>query len=69
MALPKRRHSNTRTRTRRAHDHLSEPRPGVCPRCRQPKRAHTVCAQCGFYRVGKKRQEVAVIPMSEDSAS
>ena len=50
MPNPKRRHSNTRTRTRRAHDHLPFPGLGICPRCRQSKRPHTVCPHCGYYR-------------------
>ncbi len=49
MANPKRRHSNPRTRTRRAHDHLPFPHLGICPRCRQSKRPHTVCPSCGYY--------------------
>lgn len=49
MANPKRRHSNTRTRTRRAHDHLQAPSLGVCPRCHKPKRPHAVCTECGHY--------------------
>lgn len=49
MANPKRRHSNQRTRTRRAHDHLPFPQLGTCPRCRQSKRPHTVCPSCGYY--------------------
>ncbi len=63
MALPKRRHSNARTGTRRAHDHLPIPKPGVCSRCRQAKRPHTICPNCGYYR-GK-----AVLSMTEEAAS
>ena len=63
MANPKRRHSNPRTRTRRAHDHLHALSVGVCPRCKQPKRPHAVCSSCGYYR-GKP-----VVEMAEEKAS
>ena len=49
MALPKRRHSNTRTRKRRAHDALKRPGVTVCPRCDTVKEPHRVCPTCGHY--------------------
>ena len=57
MANPKRRHSNTRTRTRRAHDHLAPVGVSACPRCHQTKRPHAVCPHCGHYR-GRQVVEV-----------
>ena len=63
MANPKRRHSNARTRTRRAHDHLHAPATGICPRCKQRKRPHAVCSSCGYYR-GKP-----VVEMAEEKGS
>jgi len=73
MALPKRRHSHSRTRLRRSHDALKEPmvpdrrllqgtmqgrtKRYICPQCRQIKAPHTVCPNCGFY---KGRQVVQV---------
>lgn len=50
MGLPKRRHSNARTRKRRAHDALSLPAVGVCPHCRERMLPHRVCPNCGQYR-------------------
>ncbi|MCZ6480276.1 MAG: 50S ribosomal protein L32 [candidate division NC10 bacterium] len=50
MGLPKRRHSNARTRKRRAHDALSVPAVTVCPHCRERKLPHRVCPSCGTYR-------------------
>lgn len=50
MGLPKRRHSNARTRKRRAHDALSVPALTVCPHCREKKLPHRVCPSCGTYR-------------------
>lgn len=50
MPNPKRRHSNRRTATRRAHDHL---RPAVladCPKCGEKKLPHRVCPNCGMYK-------------------
>ncbi|MFQ5846779.1 MAG: 50S ribosomal protein L32 [Candidatus Methylomirabilales bacterium] len=50
VGLPKRRHSNARTRKRRTHDSLSLPALSICPRCREPMLPHRVCPGCGYYR-------------------
>ncbi len=50
MANPKRRHSNTRSRLRRAHDFLTPGNTLKCPQCKAPARPHRVCAACGYYR-------------------
>ena len=47
---------------RRAHDFLSSPILGQCPKCGQQKRSHEVCGYCGFYR------GVAVINVEEAEA-
>jgi len=62
MANPKRRHSVSRKAMRRAHDFLSSPILGQCPKCGQQKRSHEVCGYCGFYR------GVAVINVEEAEA-
>ncbi len=49
MAVPKSRTSKQRSRTRRAHWKLSAPALSVCPQCHQPKLAHRVCKNCGYY--------------------
>lgn len=50
MPNPKRKHSKSRTGTRRAHDFLTAPSIGVCPQCNTPRLPHRVCKECGFYR-------------------
>jgi len=50
MANPKRRHSHSRTRLRRANDFLAKPSLGTCPKCGQRSAAHQVCGYCGTYR-------------------
>ncbi|HHO47402.1 MAG TPA: 50S ribosomal protein L32 [Desulfobacteraceae bacterium] len=60
MALPKRRHSHSRTRKRRAHDALKAPNTVACPECGEPKLPHRLCGGCGTY---KNR---AVIHLEED---
>jgi large subunit ribosomal protein L32 len=50
MPNPKRRHTRTRTATRRAHDALKPVAASACPQCQQPKLPHRVCANCGYYR-------------------
>ncbi|MGA2032520.1 MAG: 50S ribosomal protein L32 [Thermoguttaceae bacterium] len=57
MAVPKRRHSNARTGSRRAHD-AKKPRELLyCPQCSQAVPAHTVCPKCGHY-MGRKVTDV-----------
>ncbi|MSR76911.1 MAG: 50S ribosomal protein L32 [Candidatus Omnitrophica bacterium] len=59
MANPKRRHSNTRTRLRRSHDHLIVQASGLCPNCKAAIRSHRICKFCGFYK-GKQVLTVKV---------
>jgi large subunit ribosomal protein L32 len=49
MAVPKRRLSSTRRDKRRAHHKLVTAKPVICAHCKQPKVAHRVCANCGYY--------------------
>ncbi len=59
MANPKRRHSNTRTRLRRAHDALKTVTLTNCPQCKTPILPHRICPACGHYR-GRQVVTVAV---------
>lgn len=49
MPNPKRRHSKSRSRKRRAHDALKPVNLTACPNCAQMRLPHRVCAHCGFY--------------------
>ncbi|MCY2973586.1 MAG: 50S ribosomal protein L32 [Planctomycetota bacterium] len=49
MAVPKRRHSNSRSGKRRAHHHKKAKQLTNCPRCSHSVPTHTVCPKCGFY--------------------
>ncbi|MEO1497602.1 MAG: 50S ribosomal protein L32 [Planctomycetota bacterium] len=49
MAVPKRKHSNSRTGKRRSHDQLKARSLQSCPRCGTAKPSHVVCPNCGFY--------------------
>ncbi len=60
MPNPKRRHSKSRTRQRRAHDALTAPQTIQCSECNEPRLPHRVCPKCGFYN-GRK-----VIDVGED---
>jgi len=59
MAHPKRRHSNTRTRLRRAHDHLVLRSTSKCSNCGTPMISHRICSKCGYYK-GKQVLTIAV---------
>ena len=52
MANPKRKHSKSRTRKRRAqyYNRLKAPQMMACPNCGAPKVMHHACASCGHYR-------------------
>jgi len=52
-ALPKKRISRVRGRTRRAHIAIKLTKLSLCANCRHPKPGHIVCPECGFY--GKKK--------------
>jgi len=49
MAVPKRRQSNQKTRSRRAHDFLTPRQLTFCPTCGKAVPTHRVCGNCGHY--------------------
>lgn len=61
MPLPKRRHSNMRTRLRRTHYKLRVPVISECPRCHAPRQAYHACLSCGYY-AGRKVLDVKKKP-------
>ncbi len=50
MPVPKKRHSNTRTRTRRANWKLKPLNLGKCTQCGSPVLSHHACSNCGTYQ-------------------
>lgn len=51
MAVPKKRKSKAKKRSRRAqHDKAPMPTLGWCDNCGEPKQPHRVCLGCGTYR-------------------
>jgi large subunit ribosomal protein L32 len=49
MAVPKRRQSNARTGSRRAHDHKKPKQLTYCPQCSTAVPTHAICPKCGTY--------------------
>jgi large subunit ribosomal protein L32 len=49
MAVPKRKHCNSRTGTRRAHDAKKPKQLSYCPQCSKAIPSHVVCPNCGHY--------------------
>ncbi len=56
MAVPFRRTSKMRKRTRRAHYKLQVPGTVKCPECGEFKKSHRACPSCGVYK-GKNVSE------------
>ncbi|NMA69358.1 MAG: 50S ribosomal protein L32 [Desulfitobacterium sp.] len=50
MAVPKRRHSKSRVRKRRATWKISAPNHVECPQCHKAKLPHHLCPNCGYYK-------------------
>lgn len=50
MPNPKRRHSNTRTALRRAHDFLKPGSLSTCAHCKAQIMPHRICPKCGYYK-------------------
>ena len=53
MALPKRKHSNSRTNKRRTHDKVAVLPMVACANCGAWVRPHNACGECGYY-TGRK---------------
>ncbi|HEX2849995.1 MAG TPA: 50S ribosomal protein L32 [Acidimicrobiales bacterium] len=50
MAVPKKKTSKAKSRSRRASNfRLAAPPRSVCPQCGQAKLPHVVCPNCGWY--------------------
>jgi len=50
MAVPKKKTSKSKSRSRRASAwRLAKPAASVCPQCRHTKLPHVVCGNCGWY--------------------
>jgi len=59
MAVPKRKHSNSRTGKRRSHQRLKAKELTSCPKCAYRLPTHVLCPNCGYYqgRVVLKEEE------------
>ncbi|HLV90475.1 MAG: 50S ribosomal protein L32 [Acidimicrobiales bacterium] len=49
MAVPKKKMSRSRTRSRKASWKVSAPRTVACEQCGKPKLPHRACRECGTY--------------------
>ena len=58
MAVPKKKTSKAKSRSRRASNwKLEAPPRSICPQCNEAKMPHRVCPKCGYY---KGREVIAV---------
>ena len=58
MAVPKKKTSKAKSRSRRASNwQIQNPGRSICPRCASVKVPHTVCGTCGWYH-GRQAVEV-----------
>ena len=58
MAVPKKKVSKARGRSRRAHWKTTAPTLVECPQCHEMRLTHHVCKKCGYYD-GKQVLQVA----------
>jgi len=78
--VPKQRHTKSRRDKRRSQIFLRGPSLTVCPHCKKPCLAHTICKNCGYYqdreiidvlkkaeKKRKKRAEKGLEPKPETS--
>ncbi len=56
MAVPKRKVSKAKGRSRIANWKATAPALAECPQCHELKRSHSVCPSCGYYDGEKKVQ-------------
>jgi len=56
MAVPKRKVSKAKGRSRIANWKATAPTLVECPQCHELKRSHAVCPNCGYYDGEKKVQ-------------
>ncbi len=58
MAVPKKKTSKAKSRSRRASAWtLPLPARSICPQCKAAKRPHVVCRNCGWY-AGRQAVEI-----------
>lgn len=57
MAVPKRKVSKSKGRSRIANWRATAPTVVECPQCHETRLAHQICGKCGFYD-GQKKVEV-----------
>lgn len=50
MSVPKRKKTSSSVKQRRMHQFLVATTLGACPKCSKPRKLHTVCPNCGFYK-------------------
>jgi large subunit ribosomal protein L32 len=50
MGVPRSKHTKSRRNKGRMHLFIKGPALVPCPKCGEPKRPHTVCEKCGYYK-------------------
>ena len=50
MAEPKKRLTSTRSGARKSHKKIKVKNVSICLKCKQKKRPHFVCKNCGYYK-------------------
>jgi large subunit ribosomal protein L32 len=50
MAVPRHSHTRSKVGKTRMHKYIKRAGLNVCPKCKKPSLAHTVCKNCGYYK-------------------
>lgn len=64
MAMPKKRLSHHKSGTRRSQLKATLSEITYCPKCHEPRKAHTVCKNCGTYR-----SRIVIVPGTKKETS
>lgn len=58
MGVPRSKHTQSRRNKGRMHLFLKQPTLVSCPKCGKPKKPHTICFNCGYY---KEREVINIL--------
>ena len=68
MAVPRHSHTRSKVGKTRMHKYIHKVSLSVCPKCKKPALAHTVCKNCGYYKGAEVVNVLANLTKKEQKA-